>query len=384
MIDPLSFTASLIAVSQLTAEISKSVKPTLQASDEVLALGDELEDLEALTKQWEVLCQEQWPDKHQASVDEAKRILDEIVKKHLQNIQELLAKCNRTSIFKAKANTLWAWSRKKINVERQGIRRGKDQLLNIFHLLNSSCTRPLSFQTTKISLDVENLERTQDQSSQNIVSRLEHYLGPRSSVQTSTSEITKIKEVVQRLETRLAQEGGNTQKQLDAELAPNTPEPTSKALTPSKPDRQQAYQMISCVLEGRESKCALWCTCACHSSWKQLSLPSSLEQLTGQLLVGFSIHSMLRSRCNVQSCKRSSQTRVRLRYRFPAWFSLAYSINFRAQTEMPGTSLRFPHVRPSYADVFEMAVHGRLDDIKSAFTTRKASIYDIEATDGHT
>jgi hypothetical protein len=60
--NPLSFTASLIAVNTLAVQVSKLVKHVLYASDEVSALVDELEDVKALTKQLETLYQEQWPD----------------------------------------------------------------------------------------------------------------------------------------------------------------------------------------------------------------------------------------------------------------------------------------------------------------------------------
>ncbi|KAF2493332.1 ankyrin [Lophium mytilinum] len=391
MADPLSFTASLIAIGTLAVHVSKLVKHALHASDEVLVLEDELEDVKALTKQLETLCQEQWPVEHQATVDEAKHILDDVIKKRLQNLQDYFAKHFRGTKVKVKKNITWAVLRRKINVEREGLRSGKKRLLNIFHILNSSSTRHLSFQATKISLDVEHIQDSQDRSYQDIVARLKQCLGPIDNIQASSKQVAEIMQLMQRVQIgvdelngKLAQGSDDARKRPNPEPAHNIPKAKPTALTTPSPDWQQAYQLVSCVLEGRESKCALWCTCACHSSRKHLSLPTNLERLTGQLLIGFSVHPWLRPRCNLQSCKRSSEARVRLRYRFPAWWFLAYSVTLQAQTKDLGIVLRFPQVRSCDADVFEMVAHGRLDAIKSAFASKAASIYDTEDTGGHT
>jgi len=147
---------------------------------------------------------------------------------------------------------------------------------------------------------------------------------------------------------------------------------------------QQALQLVE---SSRESKCSLWCTCACHSgsSRRHLSSPATFDRLTGQLLIGVSGHHSLRQRCNLRSCKgNSAPPSVRIRYKFPAWWPLAYSMTLEAQTRDLGIVLRFPQVRPYELDVFEMVAHGRLDALKAAFSARTASIYDTEDTGGHT
>lgn len=279
--------------------------------------------------------------------------------------------------------------RTEINVERESLRRGKDHLLSTFNLLNSSITRGLSFQATQISLDVENKQTSQRRRDQDIVPHINQCLALIDSYQASSSrQNTEMMQMMQRLQIGVnelrARRTDNAQKQLGPSPAQDNTRSNSTTLTASNPGWQQAYQLVSCIIEGRESKCALWCTCACHSSRKHLSSHTNLERLTGQLLIGFSVHPWLRPRCNLQSCKRSSKAGVRLRYKFPAWCLLAYSITLQTQTTDLGVSLRFPQVRPCDADVFEMVVHGRLDDVKSAFASKSASIYDIEDTGGHT
>lgn len=387
MADPLSFIASLIAVGTLTVRVATLVKHALHYADEVIALEDELEDLKALAKQFETLCREQWPREHQTSIDEAKQILQDCIEKRLQNLQSLLAKHFGKSKLRLKSVS-WAIMRRKINTEREGLRIGKERLLNVFHLINTSTTRSLSFQPTQLSIELAHIRDSQDRNFRDIVARLEQSPVPRDDIQTVLQMLHQVQLGVDKMTRKLIHSGDSLQKQLSPNngnnLTPNILEPMPSALATPNSNTQQVFPLLNCILEGRESKCALWCTCACHSSSKHLSLPTTLERLTGQLLIGFSVYPWLRPRCNLQKCKRSSETRIRLRYKFPAWWFLRYSISLLAQPRDRGITLRFQQVRPFDADVFEMVAHGRLEALRSAISLKAASIYDVEDTGGHT
>lgn len=156
MADLLSLTASLIAVDTLAVQVSKFFKRVLHTSDEVLALEDELEDLKALVEQLETLCREQWPNEHQASIDEAKRMLEDKIHTRLQWLQGLLDKYFRGSTLKP-TSVNWVILRRKINAEQEGLHIGKQRLLNIFHLINTSTARGLSFHPAQLSIDIERI-----------------------------------------------------------------------------------------------------------------------------------------------------------------------------------------------------------------------------------
>jgi hypothetical protein len=305
MADPLSLTASLIAVGTLAVQVSKFVKHALHTSDEVLALEDELEDLKALTKQLETLCQEQWPDEHQASVDEAKRILEDNIQTRLRKLQTLLAKHFRASKLKPTALS-WVVLRRKINAEREGLNIGKQRLLNIFHLINTSTTRSLSFHPAQLSIDLERIRDSQDQIVKEIMNRLSQCPFPMDSnihtilqalqqVQLGVNEINR--KLLHSIDGPLKQPGPNA-----ATEHAHGPELKHPALETPDLDSQRVYPLVNYILEGCETKCTLWCTCACHSPSKYLSLPNTLGRLAGQLLIGLSVHPWLRPRCNLQSC----------------------------------------------------------------------------------
>jgi hypothetical protein len=92
MADPLSFTASVIAVTTLTVHILRLARNIFHASDEIIALQDEVEDARALAKLLQSLCRKPWPPDQQTNIVEAKRILDDVVTKRLQTIQGYLDK----------------------------------------------------------------------------------------------------------------------------------------------------------------------------------------------------------------------------------------------------------------------------------------------------
>ena len=113
--------------------------------------------------------------------------------------------------------------------------------------------------------------------------------------------------------------------------------------------------------------------------------PAILEKLAGQLLVGYSVHSWMRPKCNSPSCKRGGRLVLRLRYRFPAWI-MAYSITLFGSVGLRGPELvlRMPRVRSCTDKVFEAVAHGRLDVLRSFFANGEASILDVEDKGGHT
>ncbi|KPM35961.1 hypothetical protein AK830_g10613 [Neonectria ditissima] len=278
MADPLSFTASLIAVSTLAVQVSKLVKHTLHASDEALALEGELEGVKSLTNQLERLCQEPWPEDHQATVDEASRVLEGAIQTRLRSLQDYLAKHSRGSKLKLNHVT-WAVLRRKINGEREGLRVGKERLFDAFQLLNNSITGRLGLQATQMSIVLGGIQKSQHQNYQDIVARISQCLGPINSIQISSTQSAEMMQLMQRVQIGIdelnlklpAQGSRDSQKKPGPAIAYDITEPKPNALTTSStPDWQQAPQ---------PSNCALWCTCACHSSPKHLSLPANLDRL---------------------------------------------------------------------------------------------------------
>jgi hypothetical protein len=92
MADPLSITASVIAVSTLAAQLTKFIAHALHASDEVDAFKSELEDLQVVATRMRLLYEEQWTPEHQASVDQIKRILDHELEPQLRVLDAYLSK----------------------------------------------------------------------------------------------------------------------------------------------------------------------------------------------------------------------------------------------------------------------------------------------------
>jgi hypothetical protein len=181
MANPLSFTASAIAVTTLTFHISKLVKNTFHASDEILALEDEVEDVRALIKLLQPLRQKPWPQAQQTNIVEAKRVPDNVVTKRLLKIQGFMDKLERYKI-KAMQSIRYVAFRRKINAEREGLGDAKQQLFDIVCVLNVSTTRSLNLQATNIVRNVEQVQNTHNKDQQEIITRLDQCLGPVQNV----------------------------------------------------------------------------------------------------------------------------------------------------------------------------------------------------------
>jgi hypothetical protein len=156
--------------------------------------------------------------------------------------------------------------------------------------------------------------------------------------------------------------------------------------TGSNKDRElRPQKVISCILEGRERVCPPLCPCPCHCSQVSMANLELVEKFVGQLLVGFSVHSWMRPRCTLPSCKRGGRTVLQLRYRFPTWL-LAYSITLFGSlgNQRPELVLRMPRVRSCKDSVFEAVAHGRVEVLRSLFSSGDASILDVEDAGGHT
>lgn len=125
-------------------------------------------------------------------------------------------------------------------------------------------------------------------------------------VQTILQMLQQVQLGVDEINRKLAPSVDSPLKQLSPKAAAehtHGPESKLSTLATRNPDGQHVYPLVNCVLEGRESKCALWCSCACHSPLKHLLLHFTLERLAGQLLIRFSVYSWLRPHCYLQSCK---------------------------------------------------------------------------------
>ena len=177
MADPISFTASVIAITTLTFHISELVRTTIHASEDIIALKDEVDDVRSLATLLESLAERPWPQDQQIYIGAAKRVLNNIVKTRIPKIQGYLNKLERCKI-KAIQNMHYVALRKKINGERDGLRGAKEHLSDIVRVLNATTTRVLSLQTANISLSVGRVQSIQSQNHQDMVARLDQYFGP--------------------------------------------------------------------------------------------------------------------------------------------------------------------------------------------------------------
>jgi hypothetical protein len=161
--DPLSFTASLIAVLGVAGAVAKSAKKIHYASNEIMALQNEVADLQAVFKQFENLAKSPWARDQQVYLGRAQVILGGPVRASLERIQKVLDNKLLKSRLGKVNKPAWVFLEKKIITERNDLRRAKAQLVDIFNLLTLATVQQMDssqHQTQSQIIDLSSASRS--------------------------------------------------------------------------------------------------------------------------------------------------------------------------------------------------------------------------------
>jgi hypothetical protein len=133
------------------------------------------------------------------------------------------------------------------------------------------------------------------------------------------------------------------------------------------------------------SVCKPWCSCVCHERG-QIRTPHFLERIIGSLFIGYSGLPILTKPCNQTSCHLRAQPTSTVTYFFPQWFmSRALSLTM-ASTPLAGPvmSLKVHRMVPGDAAIFDYAMSGDVERMKSLFLNGLASPHDVSMQSGVT
>ncbi|KAI0438160.1 ankyrin [Xylaria telfairii] len=356
--DPLSVTASVIALVQAAVGISKGVRFLRsfgQIPFEFGKLLNELSTLHAVIGQVETALRD-WEDLRPTtsnatrfkSVD-ARKVLplkDELV----QVISELDNLCDRLKVPKKqgeksgcdepKSVSKLRWQKEKGNIVRlrNKARRSRELLTLSFSAFGSSQAQ----QHTKVTLDIqemlctatENILRLQnkntktEEGSQAILKELQGSINQIKHDLSNRKPLTSTEETNNYLKYGLVNDDLSTNRSLL----------TSKSM----------IQFQAVLVRG----CSSTCNCNCHQM-KQSRSPGWLGTFIGNLFLQYNTSPVFqRHKCDKLTCIAKSPSSVRLYYVFPYWL-LARSIELHASWSSlvgPGSSLhiRVPRVLGSH------------------------------------
>ena len=128
--------------------------------------------------------------------------------------------------------------------------------------------------------------------------------------------------------------------------------------------------------------CPASCSCHCHLR-SRVTPPSTLQQITGRLFLGYAGNPILQRPCQ-QSCLRRGKSSLSLTYFFPRWFlqqaisvSVAYSY-----FGTPNVNLKVRRVVPGLSKLWSMSKYGDVQGLRDLFVNGLASPDDVHVRGG--
>ncbi|KAI9795610.1 MAG: hypothetical protein M1833_006931 [Piccolia ochrophora] len=135
----------------------------------------------------------------------------------------------------------------------------------------------------------------------------------------------------------------------------------------------------------RKPSCGVECDCACHRG-RRMRTPRILQNIIGNLFVGYVGLPYLSPKCNSFSCQKRSAPILTARYQFPFWFIAkvlfaSFAPNVAGDPRF-GLTVR-NRVQPVIGkNIFEMARWGDTEGVKEMLDKGLAGVDDIRNLDG--
>ncbi|KAH6652404.1 ankyrin repeat-containing domain protein [Truncatella angustata] len=130
--------------------------------------------------------------------------------------------------------------------------------------------------------------------------------------------------------------------------------------------------------------CAAACPCSCHRM-AVLQYPAWAKKLVGQLFVGYSGIPLLNSNaCSERSCKSGRRVLVKVSYFFPRWLvsRMIFFMSDSNSYDHGSPMIRIPKVVSSDSEIFILAQKGNIPGMQRYFSEGKGSIFDVNDTEG--
>ena len=127
--------------------------------------------------------------------------------------------------------------------------------------------------------------------------------------------------------------------------------------------------------------CPPRCRCACHKG-RQFRWPTSTRKWTGFLLVKCTNFTWSRRACTVLTCKRIAQSSISVQYLLPVWLATTLISAWYKSAPLSGPEVLLKLVRMVRTDAYYYASQGAVDKLRSLYAAGKASIHDVDPSDG--
>ncbi|KAK8910378.1 hypothetical protein QC760_001334 [Botrytis cinerea] len=398
--DPLSVTASVIAVATLAGQIGTALSELRafckQLPGRLHALSNEISDIEVVLYQVGRVVEERSRlsvQILQTDIVSIPNILQraEVKLKELKTIIDHLTALttkNGAIVFQIR---LWKKEQPKIQNLQEDIREIKSSFNVILGATNSR-------EMMRVRLDLETLSTVTKQTAHEQSTSWEEFLRDityhhENVEETLNHTYQQVDERISRVEEMLKTQSAQIQNSQFLQVGPsyNMGPPASrrrlsrsvsKEGPPKMPSRPEA---VGVRLTRYASVCRAGCICACHSQTKS-STPGFMDRVLGQLFVGYAGMPLLSQKCDTATCEKSQSPHMSFEYWFPLGFcwsqiirlQLGYQPNVGPQMSLT-TLRRFP----DSAQCVNFALEGNIEGLKNLFMSGMASPRDVSTTRGY-
>ena len=131
------------------------------------------------------------------------------------------------------------------------------------------------------------------------------------------------------------------------------------------------------------NSCVAWCSCRCHTKGS-LKSPPVLDPIFGSISMVYGGVSYISGPCDQYSCRRRSDTTLRMSYRCPQRMHARLFQLSMAMTPMYGLrlNLKTPRVVTWDAPIWGFAMNGNMQGLQDLFSRGVASPWDVNPIGG--
>ncbi|KAH8645547.1 ankyrin repeat-containing domain protein [Tricladium varicosporioides] len=388
--DPLSITASVIAVATLAAKVTVTIskmRAIYELPGRLHAINNEVADLEVVLRQISTITTErkalQQLPAPTCSDDALPNLLsraDDKLRKLKQILERLLKSCVGGGKFVARAK-VWC-------IEKSKLHDLQDELHVIKASLNVMLGASHSQDMMRVQLDLQSISLVASQAAE------KHTIFRDDINQFLKQNSQFFDERIAALEQVLVEQFSQLQNNIKSEMG------TRLLQNPARALKSSMNAGVSRELARRNSKssasinglrirtayytgrtCQVECRCNCHSSFG-LRTPNVVEPMIGRLFVGYAGIPLFRPKCNDTHCRKSQAPSISIEYWFPLWFLAQVIKIILAYQPGAGPHLQIRAIRriPDSAKAIAFALDGNIAGMRALFVQGLASPYDVSET----
>ncbi|KAI9772906.1 MAG: hypothetical protein M1840_008788 [Geoglossum simile] len=387
--DPLSITASCIAVAALAAQTCsafaqlRSICKTLPGR--LHAINNEVADIEVVCYQVAAVLDERvclpplGNETTNAHIRQLLRQTNAKLRELKGIVDQLTTTCDRSkvTVFAAQA---WKKKQRRLHALQEDIKTAKCTL-NI--MLGASNSRDMM----RIRLDLETISTVTSQSAQGQNDLRYEFLGSLSQHQNDLRESVsqmyhQVDQRIGRVEEILRAQSERLEASQYTQLGP------LKRRAPRIPNKGSEFPKLA-RSEGVGVRvtqfaiaCRPGCPCACHSQGRSVT-PALIDRVLGRLFVGYAGLPFLSPKCDSDACEKAQIPHVSLEYWFPLGFFWSQIISFQIANASPQMQLSFLRRVPDSAQCVDFALDGNIEGLKDLFKRGLASPRDVSSTRGY-